>query len=73
VGRSCGRYLVLLVVMTNPDVAKKGSKLEGAGGCIYIRKLLPHEAARQPRGRSLVQILEPLARSAPRAGQSRQC
>jgi hypothetical protein len=56
--------------MTNPDVAKKGSKLEGAGGFLYTKDAAASQGgARQPRGRPLVQILSflPLARSARRA------
>jgi hypothetical protein len=30
-------------MMTNPDVAKKGSKLEGAAGFLNTRTLLPDE------------------------------
>ena len=57
-------YLVLgreSGMMTNPDVAKKGSKLEGAAAFLNTRTLLPDEPRKAAARTFLAQILEILA------------
>lgn len=48
-------------MMTNPDVAKKGSKLEGAAAFLNTRTLLPDEPRKAAARTFLAQILEILA------------
>ena len=48
-------------MMTNPDVAKKGSKLEGAAALLNTRTLLPDERRKAAARTFLAQILEILA------------
>ncbi len=58
-------YVVLWVgkvgMMTNPDVAKKGSKLEGAAALLNTRTLLPDERRKAAARTLLAQVLELLA------------